>query len=110
MESEHQIHVDASARERIAALREKAGKPALVLRITVEGGGCSGFRYNIAPADAPEPGDLVFADCVATDPLSLEFLKDCEILFETGLIGSEFRIENPNAASGCGCGVSFSVK
>lgn len=110
VENESQIHVDESARARIAHLREKSGKPGLVLRVSVEGGGCSGFQYKMTLADRPEPDEKVFGDCVATDTLSLDFLKDSEVLFESGLAGSEFRIDNPNAASGCGCGLSFSVK
>lgn len=110
MDGERQIHVAQSARDRISSLRENSGKAGLVLRVIVEGGGCSGFQYKIALADAPEDGDILFGGCVATDSVSLDFLKDSEIHFETGLLGSEFKIENPNAASGCGCGVSFSVK
>ncbi len=110
VENEPQIHVDPSARARIAHLREKSGKPGLVLRITVEGGGCSGFQYKMTLADGPEPGEKLFGACVATDDISLDFLKDSEVYFESGLAGSEFRIDNPNAASGCGCGASFSVE
>lgn len=110
VENEPQIHVDESARARIAHLREKSGKPGLVLRVSVEGGGCSGFQYKMTLADGPESDEKIFGGCVATDPLSLDFLKDSEILFESGLTGSEFKVDNPNAASGCGCGLSFSVK
>ncbi len=108
--TEHQIHVAQSAQDRIAQLRIKAGKPGLVLRILVEGGGCAGFQYKMTLEDSAANEDLCFAGCVATDTLSLEFLKDSEVYFETGLVGAEFRIDNPNAASGCGCGLSFSAK
>lgn len=110
MNTEHQIHVAQSARDRIAQLRAKAGKPGLVLRILVEGGGCAGFQYKMTLEDKAGDEDLCFGDCVATDAISLGFLKDSEIYFESGLVGAEFRIDNPNAASGCGCGLSFSAK
>lgn len=110
MQDPRQIHIHASARERLAALRDKSGNPGLVLRLVVEGGGCSGFQYAMALAPAPEPGDLVYDGLVATDPISLGFLNGSEVSFESGLLGASFHITNPNAASGCGCGVSFSMK
>lgn len=103
------ITVSDSALARIASLREKQGRPGLMLRVTVDGGGCSGFQYRLALTDAAEDGDIRFADAVVTDPVSLDFLKGSEIRFETSLLGAEFRIDNPNARSGCGCGASFAV-
>lgn len=104
------IHVDESVRARLAALRGGRGVPGLVLRIMVDGGGCAGFQYRMALADAPEPGDIVFDGCVASDSISLDFLNGARVSFEESLAGASFKIENPNAGSGCGCGVSFSVK
>lgn len=104
-----QVHVGESARTRVQALRASRGIPDLMLRVTVEGGGCSGFQYRLTLENARAPDDVVFGGCVVTDPVSLGFLKDAEVVFDDGLAGSEFRIENPNARAGCGCGSSFSV-
>lgn len=103
------ITVDESAVKRIKDLREQQGQPALMLRVRVDGGGCSGFQYKLELTDDAEEGELRFADTVLTDDISLTFLKDAIVKFDDGLIGSEFKIENPNAVSGCGCGVSFAV-
>lgn len=103
------LTIDESAVKRIESLRQAQGKNALMLRVTVDGGGCSGFRYRLELTEDRETDDLAFAQSVVTDPVSLPFLDGAVIKFEEGLIGSEFRIENPNAKSGCGCGSSFSV-
>jgi len=81
------------------------------LRIAVEGGGCSGFQYEIA-LDAPEGDDLVLegqGQKVIVDRVSLPFLENAVIDFTEELIGARFVIENPNATSSCGCGTSFSM-
>ncbi len=101
--------VDDSAHKRIQALRTEKGKHALMLRITVEGGGCSGFQYKMALTEDVTDKDKAFNDTVITDDISLPFLDGSTIKFKEALIGSEFIIENPNAQSGCGCGSSFSV-
>jgi iron-sulfur cluster assembly accessory protein len=103
------ITVEMSAVQRIEELRKAQNKPGLMLRVRVEGGGCSGFQYILGLTDAPEKDDRVFAEAVLTDDISLPFLEGSTIRFENGLIGSEFKIDNPNATSGCGCGTSFSV-
>lgn len=103
------LNIHDSAVKRINELREQQGKTALKLRITVEGGGCSGFMYKMELTDTEGKDDTVFADSVVTDAISLPFLDGSTIRFDQGLIGSEFKIENPNAVSGCGCGTSFSV-
>lgn len=103
------IIVDDSAIKRIEELRKAQGKPGLMLRVRVDGGGCSGFQYMLDLTDAPDTNELVFAEAVLTDDISLPFLAGSTIRFETGLIGSEFKIDNPNATSGCGCGTSFSI-
>jgi iron-sulfur cluster assembly accessory protein len=103
------IIVDQSAIERIQALRALKNQDNLVLRIRVEGGGCSGFQYKLDLTDKTEPHDVPFADTVVTDTISLPFLENAVVKFEESLIGSEFKIVNPNALSGCGCGTSFSV-
>ncbi|MGP6086075.1 HesB/IscA family protein [Antarctobacter jejuensis] len=81
------------------------------LRVAVEGGGCSGFQYEIK-LDAPAEDDLVLEDSgerVIVDPVSLPFLTGAVIDFSDELIGARFVIENPNATSSCGCGTSFSI-
>jgi iron-sulfur cluster assembly accessory protein len=81
------------------------------LRVAVEGGGCSGFQYEIK-LDDPAPDDLVLegdGQKVLVDAVSLPFLANAVIDFSEELIGARFVIENPNATSSCGCGTSFSV-
>lgn len=81
------------------------------LRVAVEGGGCSGFHYEIT-LDTAAPDDMVLEDAgekVVVDSVSLPFLADAVIDFTEELIGARFVIENPNASSSCGCGTSFSM-
>jgi iron-sulfur cluster assembly accessory protein len=81
------------------------------LRVAVEGGGCSGFQYEIA-LDTPAEDDLVLeghGERVVIDSVSLPFLADATIDFTEELIGARFVIDNPNATSSCGCGTSFSM-
>ncbi|RYH12421.1 iron-sulfur cluster assembly accessory protein [Tropicimonas sp. IMCC6043] len=81
------------------------------LRVAVEGGGCSGFQYEIT-LDAPRDDDLVLegnGQRVVVDPVSLPFLENATIDFSDELIGARFTVDNPNATSSCGCGVSFSI-
>ncbi|MEQ1930243.1 MAG: iron-sulfur cluster insertion protein ErpA [Parvularculaceae bacterium] len=89
--------------------KEPAGS---MLRVAVNGGGCSGFQYDFDIVKASSPDDLVVERGgvrVLIDPVSLDFLKGSEIDFANELIGSAFKIKNPNATSSCGCGTSFSV-
>ena len=102
--------VTERAFERLAEINEADTAPQ-ALRIAVEGGGCSGFQYEI-DLDAPRDDDLVLegnGQKVVIDPVSLPFLADAVIDFTTELIGARFVIENPNATSSCGCGTSFSM-
>ncbi len=81
------------------------------LRVAVEGGGCSGFQYEIA-LDTPKDDDLVLeggGEKVVVDAVSLPFLENAVIDFTEELIGARFTIDNPNATSSCGCGTSFSM-
>lgn len=103
------ITVDDSAIKRISELRTEQDKNALMLRVTVDGGGCSGFQYKLELTEETNEKDINVQDSVLTDDISLPFLKGSTISFEKGLIGSEFKIDNPNATAGCGCGSSFSV-
>ncbi|MES1202147.1 MAG: iron-sulfur cluster assembly accessory protein [Pseudomonadota bacterium] len=82
------------------------------LRIAVEGGGCSGFQYDIQLAPAPAADDLVVerdGARVFVDPVSAPFLAGSEIDYVQEIIGASFKVKNPNAKTSCGCGVSFSV-
>ncbi|WP_374418901.1 iron-sulfur cluster insertion protein ErpA [Novosphingobium arvoryzae] len=100
-----------SAAARVAAIAAKQGKPA-ILRLSVEGGGCSGFQYKFGLADAADGGDLVVeTDGVAlvVDPVSLDLVAGAEVDYVESLGGAAFRVTNPNAASGCGCGSSFAI-
>ena len=81
------------------------------LRVAVEGGGCSGFQYEIA-LDAPKTDDLVLegqGEKVVVEAVSLPFLENATIDFTEELIGARFTIDNPNATASCGCGTSFSM-
>ena len=95
---------------RLAEINDGAEVPQ-ALRVAVEGGGCSGFQYDIR-LDAPADDDLILegkGQRVLVDPVSLPFLEGAVIDFADELIGARFTIENPNAASSCGCGTSFSI-
>lgn len=105
------ITLAESGARRLAKLSEAEGKPVL-LRVAVDGGGCSGFQYRFELVDGPEADDLVVrrdGQAVVIDPVSIPFLKDSEIAFVDELAGAQFVIRNPNAASSCGCGVSFAI-
>ncbi|MEM6479360.1 MAG: iron-sulfur cluster assembly accessory protein [Pseudomonadota bacterium] len=89
-----------------------AAENGKVLRVAVEGGGCSGFQYEIDLDDGAGEDDLVLkgqGESVVIDSVSLPFLADATIDFEEELIGARFTIINPNATSSCGCGTSFSI-
>lgn len=95
---------------RLAEINASAAA-AKALRVAVEGGGCSGFQYDIK-LDEPSEDDLVLerdGQKVVVDSVSLPFLADAVIDFTEELIGARFTIENPNASSSCGCGTSFSM-
>lgn len=106
-----QISLSSAAARRVAAIAERQGKPA-ILRLGVEGGGCSGFQYRFGLAEAPEAEDLVTeTDGVrlVVDPVSLDLVAGCVVDYVESLGGAAFRVENPNAAASCGCGSSFAV-
>jgi iron-sulfur cluster assembly accessory protein len=105
------VTLSPSAAQRIHAIGEAQGRPVM-LRVAVEGGGCSGFQYQFDLVDQPQDDDLrIERDGAAAlvDVVSLALLKGSEIDFVDELAGAEFRIRNPNAKSSCGCGVSFSI-
>ncbi len=90
-----------------------AEEPAgTMLRISVEGGGCSGFQYKFDLVDSVASDDVIIeksAAKVLIDPVSIEYLSGSEIDFVDDLIGASFKIQNPNATASCGCGTSFSL-
>jgi iron-sulfur cluster assembly accessory protein len=105
------IALTPAAAARVATIATKLGKPP-ILRLSVEGGGCSGFQYKFGLSDGPEPGDLIAeTDGVklVVDDMSIDLVRGSAVDFIDNLGGQSFKVENPNAASGCGCGTSFSV-
>jgi iron-sulfur cluster insertion protein len=110
--AERSITVTESAARRIAVLREQEQVGSAHLRIAVSGGGCSGFQYGLSFDDQTNPDDLVFERDgigVVVDDVSLDLLNGAEVDFVEDLMGASFQIRNPNAASSCGCGNSFSI-
>ena len=105
------VRVSERAFARLAEINAEGGAPK-TLRVAVLGGGCSGFQYEFALEEAPAEGDLIIEEAgqrVVVDPESLEFLEGSVIDFKDELIGARFEVENPNAASTCGCGTSFAI-
>ena len=105
------LTLTSAAAERIAWIAQKQTKPA-ILRLSVEGGRCSGFQYKFEMADAPEGDDAVSeTDGVqlVVDPVSLDLVSGSVIDYVESLGGAAFRVENPQAAAGCGCGSSFGI-
>jgi iron-sulfur cluster assembly protein len=101
------VTLSAAAAARINAIAAGGG-----LRVAVEGGGCSGFSYQIDLAPGPDADDIIVerdGARVFVDPVSIAFLKGSEVDWVEELIGASFKVKNPNAKSSCGCGVSFSV-
>jgi iron-sulfur cluster insertion protein len=106
------ITLTESAAHRIEFLIQGEGRPGLMLRLGVSGGGCSGFQYGMSLDDKVNPDDTVFEQHgvkLVVDETSLELLGGVELDFVEDMSGSSFAIRNPNAASTCGCGSSFSV-
>lgn len=109
--TEPAITLSQSAASRIRQIAEREGRPVM-LRVAVEGGGCSGFQYQLDLVEEAQPGDLrIERDGAAAlvDEVSMVLLKGSEIDFVDELAGAEFKVHNPNARSSCGCGVSFSI-
>ena len=105
------VTLSPSAAARLNALSQAEGHPVM-LRVAVEGGGCSGFQYQFDLVQAAEADDLkveLGGSTALVDPVSLDLLKGSQIDFVDELAGAEFKVRNPNAKSSCGCGVSFSI-
>jgi iron-sulfur cluster insertion protein len=106
------VTITEKAARRIAALMSAEADPALMLRVAVSGGGCSGFQYGFSLDKARLEDDVLFEQAgvtVVIDPTSLELIQGAEIDFVEELVGSSFQVRNPNATSSCGCGNSFSL-
>lgn len=106
-----QVSLTENAARRVAWIAERQHKPA-VLRLAVDGGGCAGFTYKFELADEPESDDAIAETNgvrLVVDPVSLELVRGSAVDFVEDLGGAAFRVANPNAQSGCGCGSSFSV-
>lgn len=105
------MNLSPAAAARVAFIAAKQGKPA-ALRLAVEGGGCSGFQYRFGLVESIDDDDLVVeTDGVklVVDPVSLDLVAGSTVDFVDSLGGSAFKVENPQAAAGCGCGSSFAV-
>jgi len=110
--SESGVSLTESAARRVAELKRQESLPDAFLRLAVSGGGCSGFQYGFSFDETRQPDDQVFErDGVqlVIDAVSLELVKGAEIDFVEDMMGASFQVKNPNAASSCGCGNSFSV-
>lgn len=102
----------SSAATKVAQLIAEEGNPNLMLRVYIQGGGCSGFQYGFTFDETVQDGDTqVVTDGVKllVDPMSMQYLMGAEIDYSEGLQGAQFVIRNPNASTTCGCGSSFSV-
>jgi iron-sulfur cluster insertion protein len=106
------VQVSARAVRRIGEILARERQPGLKLRISVSGGGCSGFQYGFALDDQNEDGDVAIEQDgakVVIDGMSLMYLIGCELDYVEDLTGSYFRVSNPNASASCGCGNSFAI-
>ena len=105
------IALSPSAAARVATIAARQAKPA-ILRLSVDGGGCAGFQYRFELADTVAQDDAVASESGVTlvvDPISLDLVRGSVVDFVESLGGAAFQVTNPNAASGCGCGTSFSI-
>lgn len=108
--SDNHLQLSPAAAKRVRFIADKQGKPAM-LRLSVDGGGCAGFSYKFALGE-PEDGDTTAETDGVTllvDPISLDLLDGSTVDYVEDLGGAAFKVTNPNAASGCGCGSSFSI-
>ncbi|MGH8580757.1 MAG: iron-sulfur cluster insertion protein ErpA [Gammaproteobacteria bacterium] len=101
-----------AAAEKVRQLISEEGDDGLMLRVFITGGGCSGFQYGFTFDESVNDGDTVVENDgvkLLIDPMSVQYLSGAEIDYSEGLEGAQFVIRNPNAATTCGCGSSFSV-
>jgi len=104
------LTLSPSAAKRVAFIADKQGKPS-ILRLAVDGGGCAGFSYRFALGEIEEGDTVTETDGVTlvVDSTSLDLVDGSQVDYVEDLGGAAFKVTNPNAASGCGCGSSFSV-
>jgi iron-sulfur cluster insertion protein len=110
--SETPLVFTPAAASKVADLIKEEGNPSLMLRVYIQGGGCSGFQYGFTFDESLQDGDTeVVTDGVKllVDPMSMQYLAGAQIDYTEGLQGAQFVIRNPNATTTCGCGSSFSV-
>lgn len=110
--SEETLKVSVAAVERIKQLILGKDQEGLKFRVHIQGGGCSGFQYGFQLDETSLEDDIVLeygGIDVLVDPLSMQYLQDAEVDFKDDLQGSRFFVNNPNAATTCGCGSSFSI-
>jgi len=106
------LNLSDSALRRVARLKAEKGSDQLLLRVFVQGGGCSGFQYGFKFETERDEDDMLIERgdvSVVVDPLSYQYLAGAEIDFLDDLLGSRFVINNPNATTTCGCGSSFAI-
>jgi len=109
---ESPLEFTSAAAAKVAELIKEEGNPDLMLRVYIQGGGCSGFQYGFTFDEQVQDGDTeVMTDGVKllVDPMSMQYLTGAEIDYSEGLQGAQFVIRNPNASTTCGCGSSFAV-
>lgn len=109
---ESALRISDAALERVRELIREEGKPALKLRVFIEGGGCSGFQYGFSFDEARADDDFVLDRGgieLLVDPLSMQYLEGAEVDYVEELSGAQFVIHNPNAKTTCGCGSSFTA-
>jgi iron-sulfur cluster insertion protein len=112
MVGDRRITLTENAARRIAMLKQQEDAEGARLRIAVSGGGCSGFQYGLSFDEERNPDDFLFERdgiAVIVDDVSLDLLNGAEVDFVEDMMGASFQIRNPNAASSCGCGNSFSI-
>ena len=105
------VTISDSAARRIGEILKSEPQGAM-LRVSVEGGGCSGFQYKFDIQEKPAPDDLVIEQegaKVVVDPVSLQYMSGSALDYTNDLIGAAFKVENPQATASCGCGTSFSL-
>jgi len=111
MDEAASIDITPAAAARVAAIAARQGKPP-ILRLAVDGGGCAGFQYRFELAEGVEAGDISAERdgvILVVDDVSLDLVRGSAVDFVESLGGAAFQVTNPNAASGCGCGTSFSI-
>ena len=109
---ESPLDFTSAAAAKVSELIKDEGNPGLMLRVYIQGGGCSGFQYGFTFDENVQDGDTeITTDGVRllVDPMSMQYLMGAEIDYTEGLQGAQFVIRNPNASTTCGCGSSFSV-